>query len=86
MKKEDTRKTLDLIDMGTWKHSWHLEKNQYGYVDWGNKANVKECLRIAMQRKIHALGLLDLAGEVEVMLRGKLLALEEQERIDSEPE
>lgn len=32
---------IRLIDRGSWKHSWHLDKDSYGEIDWASPANIE---------------------------------------------
>jgi len=46
MEREIESKLLDYLDRGSWKNSWHLKKDQYGYVDWHNPENLEKIRRI----------------------------------------
>lgn len=35
-------KLLQQIDCGEWKHSWHLPRDPYGYVDWNNAVTIRK--------------------------------------------
>ena len=82
MNGDDTEDVLGLIDRGTWKHSWHLNKNRYGYVDWNDKENIEKCLEIANDaiKESQALGVI--AQNCRSILMHAKTAVLEQERID----
>lgn len=80
--KETARTVLQLIDISTWKHSWHLNKNEYGYTDWGNKSNLDKCLDVAHAANTEATDLLALSDKVITILTAELALIEKQEEID----
>lgn len=85
MTKDEIQKILNIIDKGTWKHSWHLLKNKYGYTDWGNKKNLQECYDCAIKAANEGMNLMHLAGKAKTILAAEILEIEIQEKIDAEP-
>lgn len=43
---EQQKEISILIDWYSWKHSWHLPKNEYGYVDWHSDESIEKCREI----------------------------------------
>jgi len=39
---EQKQTLLQFIDRGSWKHSWHLEYDTYGAVNFSSKKNLKK--------------------------------------------
>ena len=41
--KDEIREAIDAYE---WKHSWHLEKDQWGYTDWNHPNTLKDCKNV----------------------------------------
>lgn len=41
--KDEIRKAIDARE---WKHSWHLPRDRYGYIDWSNPRTHEKCLEV----------------------------------------
>ena len=57
---------LRLLDRGAWKHSWHLPKDRYGYIDWWHPNTI---MKVRREKEIaikEAIELLKLAESVEI--------------------
>jgi len=86
MTNDEKKKICGIIDRGTWQHSCHLLKTEYGYTDWMNKKNLQECYEIAVTAANEGMNLMYLAGEVKTILIAEICEIEIQEKIDAGPE
>lgn len=48
--EDQKRKVLSAIDHGAWQYSWHLPKDDYGYIAW-NDETYAECLKILARKR-----------------------------------
>ena len=80
LNKYEKESVLSLIDRGGWKHSWHLNKNKYGYTDWWDKKNLQDCLDLAKRAHEEALGLTRLAERCKTVLYATISEIEDDEK------
>jgi len=59
---EQRREVTKAIDMGEWKHSWHLPENSNGEIDWfaeETRARVERIIYDKRERLMRQIALLD---------------------------
>lgn len=62
---ERRERICNVLDIGEWKHSWHLPKNCIGETDWFSPDTAEQVRRVLQDRMDGAISLL---GEVHALL------------------
>ena len=66
---EQKERIYRLLDRGAWKHSWHLPKDQHGYINWWHDDTAK---KVAEQKEAairEAVALIVLAESIQVPVK-----------------
>jgi hypothetical protein len=52
MTRDEKEKLLNFVDRGSWKHSWHMKRDELHHIDFANEENLATMRRcIAAARK-----------------------------------
>lgn len=72
LEEDEKKRILSAIDAGEWQHSWHLPRDDNGYIRWGDETHAK-CREILERKRDEHLAFSAKCAELAQLL-GEIIA------------